>query len=511
MKTLRFVFSDQLSHSLSSFDRMSSNDTVMLCELMEEVTFVQHHPKKIALWLASMRHFSDELRAKQITVRYIELKNPSNTQNLTQEVLRAVQDLNIERIIMTEPSEYRLKVLVDSWSTLFNIPVDICIDRRFLCSIEDFKIWAGSKKQYIMEYFYRDMRKKYHILMDSQSQPIGDQWNYDKDNRKPPSAHMKSIKRISHKKSQILKDVLQLVSEHFHEHFGDLNPFYYAVTREQALMELDHFIENVLGHFGDYQDAMVQGEPYLYHSLLASYVNMGLLEPLEMCKKAQEAFFKGYVSIQCAEGFIRQILGWREFIRGIYWLKMPQYAQMNYLDAVRPVPHFYWGGPTQMACIKEAVDHTKKHAYSHHIQRLMITGNFALLAGLDVQQMQDWYLCVYSDAYEWVEMPNTLGMALFGDGGIVGTKPYAASGQYIHRMSNFCKDCYYDVKEMTGQKACPFNALYWNFMAQNREKLETNPRLGFMYKTWDRFSEEKKDAIILRSIDILKMMNEGLL
>ncbi len=378
-----------------------------------------------------------------------------------------------------------------------------------LCSIEEFKKWASTKKKLRMEYFYRNMRKKYIILMEPDGQPTGGLWNYDKDNRKPPSSNIIPIKRISHKKSQILKNVLELVRNIFNDHFGDLDPFYYAITQDQALMELDHFIDKILPYFGDYQDSMLKGNAYLYHSLLSSYINIGLLLPLEVCQKAEAAYRKGKVSINSAEGFIRQILGWREFIRGIYWLKMPEYAELNALDAKTHLPNFYWGEKTHMTCVSEAVCHTKIHAYSHHIQRLMVTGNFALLTGLDAKQVQDWYLAVYSDAYEWVEMPNTLGMALFADGGIVASKPYAASGQYINKMSNFCKQCYYDVKDITGAKACPFNALYWNFLQRHREQFRKNPRLSFMYATWDKFDTTKKDAIPSRAFDILKRMEEG--
>jgi deoxyribodipyrimidine photolyase-related protein len=398
---------------------------------------------------------------------------------------------------------------MESWEKSLAVDLEIRTDDRFLCSIEEFKKWAGIKKELRMEYFYRNMRKKYNILMEPDGQPTGGLWNYDKDNRQSPSSNIIPIKRISHKKSEILKNVLELVRNNFNDHFGDLDPFYYAITQDQALIELNHFIDKILPYFGDYQDAMLKGNAYLYHSLLSSYINIGLLLPLEVCQKAEAAYRKGKISINSAEGFIRQILGWREFIRGVYWLKMPGYADLNTLNSKNPLPNFYWGEKTHMMCVSEAVSHTKIHAYSHHIQRLMVTGNFALLAGLDVKEVQEWYLAVYSDAYEWVEMPNTLGMALFGDGGIVASKPYAASGQYINKMSNFCKQCYYDVKDMTGSKACPFNALYWNFLQHHRESFAKNPRLSFIYATWDKFETSKKNAITSKASNILKKMEEG--
>ncbi|MBS0185894.1 MAG: cryptochrome/photolyase family protein [Proteobacteria bacterium] len=509
MTTLRFIFWDQLSHSISSLKNIQPNDIVLMCELRDEVTRIPHHPKKIALWFAAMRHFAEELRFKGVNVKYIDFDNPFNTHNLTGEVKRAVHDHSIQKIIVTEPGEYHFQETIKSWEKSLNVHVEIFSDDRFLCSIDEFKQWAENKKELRMEYFYRTMRKKYNLLMESDGSPAGGLWNYDKENRKPPSSNIIPIKRISHKKSDILKSVLDLVRNHFNHHFGDLDPFYYAITRNQALMELDHFIDKILPHFGDYQDAMLKGEAYLFHSLLSSYINIGLLLPLEVCEKAEAVYKVGKVSLNSAEGFIRQVLGWREFIRGIYWFKMPEYGELNNLEAKTPLPEFYWGGSTHMACVSEAVSHTKIHAYSHHIQRLMVTGNFALLTGVDVKAVQEWYLAVYSDAYEWVEMPNTLGMALFGDGGIVASKPYAASGQYIHKMSNFCKQCYYDVKDMTGPRACPFNALYWSFLYKHRNKFSKIPRLSFMYATWDKFEVSKKSAIIAKASDILKTMNDG--
>jgi deoxyribodipyrimidine photolyase-related protein len=355
------------------------------------------------------------------------------------------------------------------------------------------------------------MRRKYAILMQPDGKPSGGEWNYDKENRKPPKVGMTSPPRLSHKKSAITQDVLALVKENFSHHFGTLEPFYYAVTRKQALRELDHFVTQILPHFGDYQDAMVAGEPYLYHSLLSSYLNAGLLLPLEVCQKAEAAYRASKAPLNAVEGFIRQILGWREYIRGIYWHFMPEYGQRNTLNATHPLPDFYWGANTHMFCMAESVRHTRDHAYSHHIQRLMITGNFALLAGLDVKAVQAWYLAVYSDAYEWVEMPNTLGMALFGDGGVVASKPYAASGKYIHRMSNYCQTCRFDPDEMTGETACPFNALYWDFLVRHEEKFRRNQRMPYVFSTWDKFTPEKQKAIRAQAALSLQKMADGVL
>jgi deoxyribodipyrimidine photolyase-related protein len=510
MSALRLILGDQLSETLASLDGADKQrDTIMLCEVMAEATYVPHHSKKIAFLFCAMRHYAEELREQGFTVRYVKLDNPKNTGNFEGEITRAVKELKPKRIVLTEPGEWRVREMMRGWEALFGVPVEILADTRFLASHADFAVWAKGKKQLRMEFFYRDMRKKYKILMEADGKPTGGQWNYDKENRKPPKAGMKSPARISHPKSAITKEVLALVKEKFSHHFGNLEPFHYALTRSQALMELDHFIQELLPYFGDYQDAMVAGEPYLYHSLISSYLNVGLLLPLEICERAEAAYRKEKVPLNAVEGFIRQILGWREYIRGIYWHFMPEYGERNRLNATRPLPEFYWGAPTNMFCMAETIRHTRDHAYSHHIQRLMITGNFALLAGLSVAQTQEWYLAVYSDAYEWVEMPNTLGMALFGDGGVVASKPYAASGKYIHRMSNYCEKCKYDPDEMTGEKACPFNALYWDFLVRHADKFRGNQRMPYVFSTWDKFAPEKQQAIRAKAANTLERMEKG--
>jgi deoxyribodipyrimidine photolyase-related protein len=299
-----------------------------------------------------------------------------------------------------------------------------------------------------------------------------------------------------HKKDNITLEVLDLVTKKFPENFGNLLPFHFAVTNKEALIEAQHFIDELLPNFGDYQDAMVRDESYLYHSLLSCYINIGLLDPLEICKMAEDSYHQEKAPINAVEGFIRQILGWREYVRGIYWLYMPQYLENNFFNATRALPEFYWGKKTEMFCLKEVVNQTKIHSYSHHIQRLMITGNFALLAGLNPKKVHEWYLAVYADAFEWVEVPNTIGMALHADGGIIASKPYAASARYISKMSNFCKSCKFDPEEIIGENACPFNSLYWNFMKQNEGKLKSNQRLKFVYPTWYKMKEEKREKIL---------------
>lgn len=510
MTTLRLILGDQLSLSLPTLNKVDKEkDIILMCEVMAEATYVPHHQKKIAFIFAAMRHFAAELRAAHYQVRYITLDNPENTGSFGGEVERAIRAVKASRLIVTEASEYRVQAMIQAWSSDFRLPVEILTDTRFLSTHSEFKGWADGKKQLRMEYFYREMRRKHNILIEPDGSPTGGQWNYDKENRKPPTGRMKIPARLTHPPSDIVNEVLQLVTARFSHHFGNLAPFNLAVTRDQAVAELKYFIAHILPHFGDYQDAMVTDEPFLYHSLLACYLNIGLLLPLEICQRAADAYHGGHAPLNAVEGFIRQILGWREYIRGIYRYHMPAYGRLNALKATTPLPAFYWTAQTKMFCMAQAVTQTRDNAYAHHIQRLMVTGNFALLAGLDVHAVQDWYLCVYADAYEWVEMPNTLGMALFGDGGIVASKPYAASGKYIKRMSTYCKSCTYDPELTTGAKACPFNALYWDFMARNQNTLRGNPRIPYVFSTWDKFGPKKQAEIQNHAAMVLQQMKDG--
>lgn len=504
---IHLVLGDQLSHSLSALaDADPETSLVLMAEVMSEATYVKHHKKKIAFLFSAMRHFAEELREKGFQVRYVTLDDPANTQSLKGELARALAESDASAVITTECGEWRLAEEMRSWETDLGVPVEIREDDRFLCSIEDFRTWRKGRKQLRMEYFYRDMRRRHRVLLDGE-EPVGGKWNFDAENRKPPAEGLKGPKRISHSKDAITKSVLALVEERFTGHMGSLDSFQFAVTATQAEMELQQFIDEILPDFGDYQDAMVKGEPYLYHSLISSYINAGLLLPIDVIRRAEAAWFEGRAPLNAVEGFIRQILGWREYVRGIYWTEMPDYAGLNHLSAARPLPQMYWTAKTDMACMRGAIGDTIEHAYSHHIQRLMVTGNFAMLAGIDPAEVCDWYLAVYSDAYEWVELPNTLGMALYGDGGVMASKPYAASGKYIDRMSNFCGGCRYDPKLTTGPKACPFNALYWDFLDRNMEKLARNPRLSNMYATWRRMDPFKQDAIRKHATQVLDTLD----
>ncbi len=462
-----------------------------MVEAQEEATYVRHHKKKIAFLFSAMRHFAEELRGGGWRVDYIKMNDSENTGSFTSEVERAATRIHPEKIIVTEPGEWRVHKEMQTWQKLLGCPVKILADDRFIATHEQFRSWADGRKQLRMEYFYRDMRRKTGLLMDG-DKPEGGKWNYDSENRKPAKADLFMPIPMRVAPDAITRDVLELVSSRFDNHFGELTPFWFGVTRAHAETALEQFIDNALTQFGDYQDAMLEGEKFLYHSILSQYINAGFLDPLHVCRRVEAAYRDGKAPLNAAEGYIRQIIGWREYVRGIYWLKMPDYVDLNFFGCTRDLPDFYWTAETDMACMRAAISQTKEEAYAHHIQRLMVTGNFALLSGIDPKQVHEWYLAVYADAYEWVELPNTLGMSQFGDGGILGSKPYAASGNYIHKMSDHCKSCTYDVKQKTGDGACPFNPLYWDFLHRNRDKLENNPRMGQMYRTWDRMSDDKK-------------------
>ncbi len=371
---------------------------------------------------------------------------------------------------------------------------EIRADDRFFASHAMFRRWAEGRKQLRMEFFYRDMRRFSGLLMEG-DEPVGGQWNFDHDNRKALPPDVKPPKRRRFAPDAITRDVMAMVERRFPDHFGELDGFGWAVTQDEALEALDHFIAACLPRFGDYQDAMKAGDGFLFHSVISPYLNVGLLTAREVCDRAEEAWRRGAAPLNAVEGFIRQILGWREYVRGLYWLKMPEYGTSNALDARRPLPAFYWTGRTRMNCLSLAIGGTIRTAYAHHIQRLMVTGNFALLAGIDPKAVEEWYLLVYADAFEWVELPNTHGMALFADGGIMASKPYAASGAYIDRMSDYCTGCAYDVGEKLGPKACPFNILYWDFLMRNEASLKSNPRMAMPYRTLARMDENRKARI----------------
>lgn len=502
---LVLVLGDQLSMGLSALEKADKdNDIVVMAEVADEAEYVGHHPKKIALIFAAMRKFADALRGDGWDVRYTRLDDAENAGSIVGELLRRASETDASGVICTEPGEWRLIEKLK----YAPIKTHILNDTRFIASHAEFEAWAEGRKALRMEYFYRDMRRKTGLMMEG-DKPAGDKWNYDHDNRKPAPGEVAIDGPLAFDPDETVQEVLDLVQERFGANFGDLHPFHFATTRAQALEALDYFVAHALGQFGDYQDAMMEGEDYLYHAVLSPYMNIGMLGPLEVCQAVEAAWKKGDVPINAAEGFIRQIIGWREYVRGIYFLEGPDYAQRNTLKQDRDLPAFYWGGETRMNCVSKAVDQTKRTAYAHHIQRLMVTGNFALLAGIDPQQVSQWYLEVYADAFEWVEAPNVVGMSQFADGGVIASKPYVSSGAYINRMSNYCKGCQYSVSTKTGEKACPFNLLYWDFLNRHRERFEGNARMGNMYRTWDRMDEDRRQTVLADAQKWLAQLDAG--
>ena len=457
-----------------------------------------------------MRHFAAELEQDGFVVRYVRLDEPGNTGSLAGEVRRAITDLAPEAVIATEPGEWRVETAMRAWCDGLNVPLSIRPDTSFLCSREQFMAWAADRRSLLMESFYRIMRKQLGLLMDVDGEPVGGAWNFDAENRNPLPRDASPPEPLWIEPDAITREVLTLVAQRFGSHFGKLEPFGFAVTRADALRVLDRFIEERLPFFGDYQDAMRQALPvagrlslepashtarFLFHAVISPYLNAGLLLPLEVCRRAEAAYEQGLVPLNAAEGFIRQIGGWREYMRGVYWLKMPDFEHANALAADHDLPGWYWTGETDLNCLAQVIGQTRDEAYAHHIQRLMVAGNFALLIGAKPEQVNEWYLVVYADAYQWVELPNVSGMILFADGGFVGSKPYAASGQYINRMSDYCQHCRFDVHKRSGPDACPFNYLYWDFLARNRAKLESNRRLAMPYRTLDKMSVERRAEI----------------
>jgi deoxyribodipyrimidine photolyase-related protein len=493
MTTLRVVLGDQLSRGISSLaDVDPARDVVLMAEVADETRYVPHHKQKIAFILSAMRHHAQALRAGGLTVDYVRLDDEANSGSFGGEVARALRLHGAGRIVITEPGEWRVLEMIRGWSAALGVPVEIRPDTRFFCSTREFSAWAGQRRALRMEFFYRQMRRTHRVLIDADGGPVGGAWNFDRENRKTPPRDLAPPSRRRFAPDAITAEVLDLVARRFPGNFGDLAPFDFAVTHEDAAQVFDAFLAHALPRFGDYQDAMRADAPFLWHAVISPYLNVGLLEPRHVVRAVEDAFARGAVAINAAEGFIRQILGWREFVRGIYWLRMPGYAATNALEARRPLPGFYWTGETDMNCIAHAIGDTRRHAYAHHIQRLMVTGNFALLAGIAPAAIEEWYLAVYADAFEWVELPNTHGMAVFADGGVLASKPYAASGKYIDRMSDYCGSCAYDVAASSGPKACPFNLLYWDFLMRNASRLERNPRLAMAYRTLARFTPERR-------------------
>ena len=505
-KTLIPILSDQLTESLSSLEVSEKNDSVvLLMELDEVLSNVPHHRKKIIFLISAMRHFAKQLKMNGWQVDYIALNDANNSGNLIEEISKAVSRHCVDQVRICEPSDWKTFSTLKELQKNNLLNISFTPDSRFLASHSEFEEWAEGRKQYRMEYFYREMRRKTNILME-QDKPVGGKWNFDKDNRKPPGKGLIVPSPINFLPDKVTLKVIALVQQIYPDRIGDTESFFYAVTREDALRSLNYFIENLLPRFGDYQDALMTEQPFLFHSLLSPYINIGLLQPLEVCLAVEQAYYSGKAPLNSVEGYIRQIIGWREYVRGIYWLKMPSYLEENALQASQKLPDFYWTGDTDMHCLSQSINQTLEHSYAHHIQRLMITGNFALLIGVNPIELHKWYLAVYIDAFEWVELPNTLGMSQFSDGGLLGSKPYASSGAYINRMSNYCSSCKFNVKEKLGKNACPFNSLYWGFISKNKEYLRGNPRMSMPYRNLEKMDKKLSSSLINKADNFVSMI-----
>ncbi|QFS82075.1 Deoxyribodipyrimidine photo-lyase-related protein [Roseivivax sp. THAF40] len=504
MSRLILVLGDQLSETLSALEEADkSRDVVVMAEVADEASYVQHHPKKIALIFAAMRKFAARLREDGWDVRYTALDDTENTGSIPGELMRRADECGAKEVVATQPGEFRLIQLLDEMS----LPVRQLRDTRFLTDLDWFEDWAEGRKSLRMEYFYREMRKKTGYLMED-GEPAGGKWNFDHDNRKPAPDEVDFGGPMEFTPDETVEEVLALVEARFGNSFGDLRPFWFATDQGQARRALTHFVKHALPRFGDFQDAMMGGEKFLYHAVISGYMNIGLLDPREVCEAVEEAWRAGDAPINAVEGFIRQVIGWREYMRAIYFREGPDYPSRNWLNHQRKLPPLYWGAETKMRCLSKAVEETREEAYAHHIQRLMVTGNFALLAGIDPAEVEEWYMRVYFDAFEWVTAPNTVGMSQFADGGVIASKPYVSSGNYIDKMSDYCGDCAYSVKKKTGEGACPFNLLYWHFMDRHRDKFAKNPRMAQMYATWDRMKDDRKETVLREAEDFLDRMSK---
>ena len=506
---LGLILGDQLSLNLPTLQVLDpGRDRLVMAEVADEATYVPHHRQKIAFIFSAMRHFARQLEQAGWTLDYFRY-GEHDCRSLVSVLEQVCSRHRCESIVVTRCGEYRLQAQIDTeWEKTLGCAVTCLEDSRFFCSREEFAAWAAGKKQLRMEFFYRQMRRKTGYLMDGDG-PRGGKWNFDASNRKPWKGDPAPPQPLQSRPDDIDLEVLELVADRFTDHPGNLENFRWATTRRGALAALRTFVDSGLPRFGDFQDAMATGQDTLFHSLLSPYLNAGLLDPREVCEAAIRALDDGRAPLSAVEGFVRQILGWREFVRGIYWLHMPAYKSQNALGNRRPLPPYYWSGETGMHCMKECLRNTLDNGYAHHIQRLMVTGNFALLAGIAPGEVCDWYLSVYVDAYEWVELPNTLGMALHADGGYLGSKPYAASGSYIHRMSDYCRHCRYNVKTRTETDSCPFNSLYWHFIDRHRDRFGDNPRMTMVYKNLDQMDSQTRRRLLARAEDLLANL-EGL-
>lgn len=489
---LFLVLGDQLDPAYLERVGLDKNrDHVLMAEVIAESTHVSSNAQRTVLFLSAMRHHERSLAAEGWRVRYVRMDELGNTHSLGGELTRAMDELAPDEVHVIQPGDHRVRAEIEAAVAEGGRQLTIHDDPHFLCTTGRFNAWATGRKSLTMEYFYRAERKRLNILMDDDGQPVGGAWNYDKDNRKSFKHEPTTPEPAWFEADHITRGVIELVKKYLPDLPGDPERFRWPVTREQALVVLDRFIEDRLPDFGDYQDAMWTNEHTLNHALLAPALNLKLLDPREVVGRAVDAYERGHAPLNAVEGFVRQVIGWREFIRGVYFYEGDDYPHRNALDQHGSLPEFYWTADTDMTCMRHALRSVIDLAYGHHIARLMVTGNFALIAGVHPRAIGDWYLAMYADAVDWVSAPNTIGMAMHADNAVVGTKPYAASGKYIQRMSNYCKHCRYSIKARSGDNACPFNVFYWDFLHRNRDRFKTNTRMALIFKSLERVSDDE--------------------
>ena len=492
-RVIRLILGDQLNIQHTWFNIVDPSVAYVLMEVKSESEYVTHHIQKVVAIFSAMRQFAAVLASHGHHVHYIKINDPQNQHDFCKNLEELKAQWQAHEIAYQQPDEYRLEAYFKRAFPDIT-PVDA---QHFLTSKEEFKALFEGKKTYLMETFYRKMRVKHQVLVDSANQPIGGKWNFDQDNRKKVPKHHQFL--TTELKGEDCSEVYEDILKAKIETIGNINPrqFHWTTTRTEAMELLEEFVDKALPLFGTLQDAMTENHWYLYHSRLSFALNVKLIHPLEVIRRVEQAYVEDpeRYSLNQIEGFIRQILGWREYMRGIYWAKMPEFASLNYFGNKAALPSWFWTGNTKMNCLRHAIKQSLDHAYAHHIQRLMVTGNFALLLGVHPDQVDRWYLGIYIDAFEWVEITNTRGMSQFADGGIVGSKPYVSSAAYVQKMSNYCEGCSYNYQDKFGEKACPFNTLYWDFYVRNRPLLERNPRIGMMYKVWDKMGEAQQQKI----------------
>jgi len=510
IRRLVLVLGDQLDPRAKAVaDLDPARDAVAMFEVAEESTHVPSHRQRVAVFLAAMRHFAVDLRRGGLRVHYVPLDDPDNTQALGSELQRAVRALRPDTVVCTQPGEWRVRQAIEHAAAQAGVSLRVLPDEHFLTDVADFAAWMAGRRQPVMEHFYRWQRRRLGVLLNPDGTPVGGAWNYDAENRQSFRQPPRVPPPYTPRPDPLTREVLALVERRLAGHPGGLARFRWPVTRSQARRALHDFIRSRLPRFGAFQDAMWAGEPFLYHSLLSPALNLKLLNPRECVSAALAAYEAGAAALHCVEGFVRQIIGWREFIRGIYWHAGPDYGERNELEHQGRLPSFYWTGRTEMTCLRECIGQVLEYGYAHHIQRLMVTGNFALIAGVHPRHISDWYLAMYVDAVDWVTLPNTLGMVMHADGGLVGTKPYAASGRYIQRMSNYCANCRFDPARRTGGAACPFTTFYWDFLIRNRRRFQKHRRMSLLLRQVHRLADDERAAISARAEDLRQEFGIG--